>query len=135
MEPARLFKRILGYLINFILYVGMGFAFMAIITQFFELHILLFLLYAALFAIASALVLNFLIILITRGYTVGNVIFGVKYVSDNGQRINFKQVLIRAFAESTLIFVLLDLFYIIKNRTERGVIDRLSSSFAIDTRI
>ena len=44
MEPARLFKRILGYLINFILYVGMGFAFMAIITQFFELHILLFLL-------------------------------------------------------------------------------------------
>ena len=135
MVTARLLKRVFGYLINFILYVGLGFGCAGLLTIPFELHILLFFFYAALFSLAIALIFNTIIILITKGYTVGNSIFGVKYVSNNGLNITFKQSLIRSFAESTLIFALLDLFYISKYRTERGVIDRLSDSFAIDIRL
>ena len=78
---------------------------------------------------------DLLILMLTRGYTVGSAIMGGRYVASDGKKLSFKQALVRSGSESIAIFVIFDLIYFLKNRTERGVIDRLSDSFAIDTRI
>ena len=71
---------------------------------------------------------------VTKGYTLGSAIIGVKYVSSDGKNIKFSQIIIRSGSESILIFAFIDLIYLVRNRTERGAIDRLSDSFAIDIR-
>ena len=79
-------------------------------------------------------VLDLIIMLASHGYTIGSAIMGVKYVGYDGKRISSKQAFIRSGSETILIFVLFDLIYFLRNRTERGVIDRLSDTFAIDLR-
>lgn len=135
METARLSKRIWGYIINLILYLGVGFGAAVPFLTLLNLHVALYILIALGIAIVSSLLLDILIIALSHGYTLGSAIMGVKYVASDGKRLNGKQIVVRSACESLLIFVFLDLIYFIKNRTERGVIDRLSDSFAIDTRI
>ena len=135
MEPASLVKRALGYLINVVIFVGFGFLFVGLMSIVFDIHIALVILFALLFALAVGIIFNIAIMFLSKGYTIGNAIFGIKYVSSDGQKINFKQTLIRSLAEATIIFILLDMFYLFKNRTERSVIDHLSDSFAIDVRL
>lgn len=79
-------------------------------------------------------VLDYVLLVATKGFTIGSAIFGVKYVGYDGKIITGKQAFIRSGSETILIFVLFDLIYFIKSRTERGVIDRLSDTFAIDLR-
>ncbi len=135
METARLSKRIWGYIINLILYLGVGFGTAVPFLTLLNLHVALYILIVLGIAIVLSLLLDILIMALSHGYTLGSAIMGVKYVASDGKRLNSKEIVVRSACESLLIFVILDLIYFIKTRTERGVIDRLSDSFAIDTRI
>ena len=135
METARLAKRVWAYIINLVFYLATGFAcgipFLTLLSWPVYAYILISLGIAFVFSLINDL----LIMLLTRGYTVGSAIMGVRYVASDGKKLSFKQALVRSSSESIFIFAFLDLIYFLKNRTERGVIDRLSDSFAIDTRI
>ena len=135
METARLAKRVWAYIINLVFYLATGFAcgipFLTLLSWPVYVYILISLGIAFVFSLINDL----LIMLLTRGYTVGSAIMGVRYVASDGKKLSFKQTLVRSGSESIFIFAFLDLIYFLKNRTERGVIDRLSDSFAIDTRI
>ena len=135
METAILRKRIWSYIINLILYVGFGFGVCAVFYILFSLHPLIYVLISLGEAIVSSFIFDCLLMRGTHGRTIGSAIMGVKYVASDGKRLSGKQILIRSSSESIVIFVFFDLIYFLKNRTERGVIDRLSDSFAIDTRI
>lgn len=135
METAKLSKRFWAYVINAILYLGFGFA--SGLPFFLILHVpLIAYIFISLgFAIVLSFILNFFLLMVTKGYNVGNAIFGIQYVARGEERINAKQAFVRASGESIFILIFFDLIYFIKNRTERGVIDRLSDTFAIDVRI
>lgn len=135
METARLAKRIWAYVINLILYVGIGFLASLPFLTIIGLHPLLYVLIAVGIAIVFSFLFDLFLLVITGGFTIGTAIMGIKYVSSNGHKISKKQAFIRSSSESILIFAILDLIYFIRYRTERGVIDRLSNSFAIDNRI
>ena len=135
METARLSKRVGAYIINLILYLGIGFGSAIPFLTLLKLHVIFYVLIALGIAIITSFIFDALIMAGSKGYNLGTAIMGVKYVASDGKRLSGKQIVIRSSSESILIFVILDLFYFNKNRTERGVIDRLSSSFAIDTRI
>ena len=134
METAVLSKRFWAYVINAILYLGLGFA--SGLPFFLLLHvpIVAYIFISLGLAIIISFLLNFILMMITKGYNIGNAIFGIQYVARGEERINGRQAFIRAGSESIFIFILFDLFYFIKNRTERGVIDRISDTFAIDVR-
>ena len=134
METAVLSKRIWLYIINLIFYLGVGFGAASPFIIIFQLHWALYLLIAAGIAIVFSFFFDILLLTASKGYTLGSAIMGVKYVASDGKRIDFKQAILRSGCESLLIFAIYDLFYFIKNRTERGAIDRLSDSFAIDMR-
>ena len=135
METARLFKRFWVYTINLIFYLGIGFAVASPILVFTKLPLVLYFHVAAAASAIISFFFDLFLLVVSKGYNIGSAIFGVKYVSSNGERINRRQAMIRSASESTLVFVLLDLIYFLRYRTERGVIDRLSDSFAIDTRL
>lgn len=135
METARLAKRVGSYIINLILYIGIGFAAAIPFLTLLKLHVSLYILIALGISIVTSFLFDIFLMSVSHGRTIGSLIFGVKYVAKDGQRVSGKQIVVRSASESVLIFVVFDLIYFIKYRTERGVIDRLSDSFAIDTRI
>ena len=135
METARLIKRIWVYVINLILYLGIGFLSCIPFVALLKVPTVLYLHIAFCTAIILSLFIDYLILVVSKGFTIGSAIMGVKYVSSDGNRLNHKQCMVRSCSESIVIFAVMDLIYFIKYRTERGVIDRLSDSFAIDTRI
>ena len=135
METAKLSKRVLLYIVNLIFYVGVGFAVASPAIAVAHLHVALYVLIAFGCGIILSFVTDKARLVWTKGYTLGSAIFGIKYVSSDGNSISKKQAFIRSAYESIFIFVFLDFLYFLKHRTERGNIDRLSGSFAIDTRI
>lgn len=132
METAILSKRVWVYIINLVLYLGIGFLGALPFLTLLKVHALLYVLFAIIIAILISFIFDLIILICSHGYTIGSAILGVKYVSSDGQRLTKRQCFIRSASESILIFVLFDWIYFAKNRTERGVIDRLSDSFAID---
>lgn len=134
METAVLSKRIWLYIINLIFHLGIGFASASPFIVYLHVHPVLYLLIAAGIAIVFSFFFDIFLLSVTKGYTLGSAILGVKYVASDGKRITMSQIIIRSGSESILIFALIDFFYLVKNRTERGAIDRLSDSFAIDIR-
>ena len=135
METAVLAKRIWIYIINMIIYLGVGFASALPFLLALKLHPAFYVLIGIGFATLISFIFTFMALMISRGYTFASAIFSVKFVSSDGRGINNKQILIRSSLESIVIFVLFDLIYFAKNQTERGVIDRLSDSFAIDNNL
>ena len=135
METAILSKRVWAYIINLILYLGIGFAVSVPFLTLLNIHVVLYVHISFAFAIVLSFIIDYFILIHTKGYTIGSAILGIKYVSKDGRKLGKRQSMIRSASESILVFVILDLFYFLRYRTERGVIDRLSDSFAIDTRI
>ena len=135
METARLNKRILLYIINFLFYIGVGFAVASPFLNVLKVPVAIYILISFGMGIVLSFIFDFILLIITKGFTIGSAIFGIKYVASDGKKISKRQAFIRSAYESIFIFVILDLIYFLKYRTERGVIDRLSDSFAIDIRI
>ena len=134
MEIAVLSKRIGVYIFNLILYLIIGFGSSLPFLMVLHLHVAFYILISIGITIIISFLFDFFLMLVTKGYTIGSAIFGVKYVRMDNKRIAARQAFIRSSTESIFIFVVFDFFYFIKNRTERGVIDRLSGTFAIDNR-
>lgn len=134
METAVLSKRIGLYLFNLFLYLGIGFGGSLPFLLLLHLHVVYYLLISMGITIAFSFLFDFFLICVTKGFNIGSAIFGVKYVSINNDIISAKQAFIRSSSESIPIFVIFDFLYFLRYRTERGVIDRLSGTFAIDIR-
>ncbi len=132
METASLGKRILIFVANTILSLGCGFAAATPFLVVLHWHPALYVIYSLAFSGITCFILEFLVLLISKGYTIGSAIVGVKFVSPDAKKISAKQMTIRAICESVYMFAIFDLGYFIKNKTERGIIDRLCDSFAID---
>ena len=135
METAVLSKRVWAYIINLVIYLGVGFSLSIPFLTLLNIHVVFYLLISFGVAIILSFFFDLFLMVVTKGYTMGSAILGIKYVSENGNKLSRRQAMIRSASESILVFVILDLLYFLRYRTERGAIDRLSDSFAIDTRI
>ena len=134
METASLAKRIIIYLLSGLLYAAIGYASALPFLLINKLNIWIYIAIGLGFSVATSIVLTWLILWASKGYTIISFLFGVKVVGVQEKRITGKQAIIRAFHESIAIIALLDLIYLISHRTERGVIDRLSDTFMLDMR-
>jgi len=134
METAVLSKRIWVYLIDLAIYLAIGFLSSLPFLLVLHFHVLLYILFACVIFMILSFFVDLIILNASHGFTIGSAIMGVKYVGYDGKTITGKQAFIRSGSETILVFAFIDLIYFLKNRTERGVIDRLSDTFAIDLR-
>ena len=135
METARLSKRVWTYIINLVLYLGLGFGSAVPFLTLLNVPVVAYVFIALGIGAVLSFLVDILIVFLSHGYTIGSALVGIKYVASDGKKLSTKQIVVRSSSESIIIFVFFDLIYFLMNRTERGVIDRLSDSFAIDTRI
>lgn len=134
METVSLAKRIIVYLFNALIYSAIGFASALPFLLILRWEIWIYILIGLSFSVITSIVLISLLLWATKGYTLISFLFGVKVVGVEEKNIQYKQAIIRAFNESIVIFAILDLIYLVSRRSERGVIDRLSNTFMVDTR-
>ena len=135
METAILPKRVWIFIINMIIYHCVGFAASLPFLLILHLHVVFYILIGIGMSTLTSFIWNYLVLTTSRGFTLASALLGVKFVSSDGNKISQKQIVIRAISESIAILAFFDFIYFVKNRTERGVIDRLSDSFAIDIRL
>ena len=134
METVSLLKRTIIYVLNTIFFSASGLGIATPFLLILDVGVFWYIIIGVAIAISLSIAMNFLALWLSKGYTMISVLFGVKVVCAEEKNINKKQAIIRMLCESLLIFAVLDLIYLIKNRTERGVIDRLSDTFMIDLR-
>lgn len=134
METVSLLKRIFIYIINALVFSAIGLAALLPFLLEFDLPLVWYIILGVTLALLLSLIINFLTLWFSKGYTFISFLFAVKLVGVEEKSVSQKQAIIRALCETLLIFAILDMIYLLKNRTERGVIDRLSDTFMIDLR-
>ena len=134
METVSITKRIIIYILSGLLYSLIGYGSALPFLLLLKINIWIYIAIGLAFSVATSILLIFFLLWLAKGYTIVSFFFGVKVVGVEEKNITPSQALIRAFNESVVIFAILDLFYLISHRTERGVIDRLSDTFMIDIR-
>ena len=134
METVSLVKRAIIYILSGILYSVIGYGSALPFLLILNLNIWIYIAIGLGFSVVISILFSYLILLISKGYTIISFFFGVKVVGVEEKNITSKQAIIRAFNENIVIFTIIDLVYLISHRTERGVVDRLSDTFMIDTR-
>ena len=134
METISFTKRLFLYLINIILYSGMGFS--SSLPFLLVLHIPIgwYIVISLGVTVTLGVILRYLLIRIMRGSTITSFFFGVRYIGVEEKELKGRQIIIRVINEAIPFLLLLDLVYLKINHTERGVIDRISDSFTIDLR-
>ena len=134
METVSIIKIIIIYILSGLLYSLIGYGSALPFLLLLKINIWIYIAIGLAFSVATSILLIFFLLWLAKGYTIVSFFFGVKVVGVEEKNITPSQALIRAFNESVVIFAILDLFYLISHRTERGVIDRLSDTFMIDIR-
>lgn len=134
METVSLLKRTIIYILNALLFSALGLAAALPFLLVLGVGVFWYIVIGVSFAYLLSLFINSLTMILSKGYTIISVLFGVKVVGVEEKSVNRYQAFIRMLCETLLIFAILDLIYLVKNRTERGVIDRLSDTFMIDLR-
>ena len=134
MEIVTVWKRIIIYLLNAMMYTLIGYASALPFLLILHVNIWIYIVIGLAFSVVTSIALSFLILWASKGYSMVSYMFMVKIVGEQEKVVTIKQALIRAFCESVFIFAVLDLIYLLSHRTERGVIDRLSNTFMIDLR-
>lgn len=134
MEIASLSKRLWAYIINLIFYLAISFAGSLPFLISLKIEVFLYIIISLGISFLLSFIFDIILLIIFKGYTLGSAIMGIKYVGGDAKRLKKKQIVILSLGESIPIIVIFDLIYFLKTHTERGIIDRLSDSFAIDTR-
>lgn len=134
METVSLLKRLFIYAINALVFSAIGLTALLPFLLNFGLPLVWYIILGVTLALFLSLVINFLTLWLSKGYTFISFLFAVKVVGIEEKSVSQKQAIIRVLCETLLIFAIFDVIYLIKNRTERGVVDRLSDTFMIDLR-
>ena len=138
MNTAKLPRRIISYAFDMILSFAIaltlvilgsrfikGFANLGIfyiVTIFF---VLLWITYVFIFAFW---------LFLSNGRTLGMLIFGLRVVHKDISRLKFGDCFARSAAEGVLIFIVIDLFFVLITNTERTSFDRISNTYVVDWR-
>lgn len=71
---------------------------------------------------------------LSNGRTLGMLIFGLRVVHKDISRLKFGDCLARSASEGVLIFIVIDLFFVLITNTERTSFDRISNTYVVDWR-
>ena len=135
MKVAHYEKRILSYLIDFILPLTMS----ILIYYFWLIKIInlkdvSFILTIVIVSPILFFIVNVILMRITNGYTIGNFIFGIKTIASDQERIRLKHCLIKYAFLSFPICILLNAIYMLVVHSQITIFDTISNTNTISIR-
>lgn len=72
---------------------------------------------------------------ICNGFSFGGLLLGVKIVEKEGKRLTYRNALIRSILLGVLPIVLLNACYMLIIHSERTIMDKMTNTYSIDSRI
>ena len=132
MDYAQRKNRLLSYLFDLLITLGASMGIFSFTIFSFHIGIIYYLLISV-FACYFLYILSVSILLkISKGMTLGGLIFNVRITQTKNRRLSAKQLLIRTSLQGLLPFVLLDIFYLYKHDTNLSVIDKITSTLVVN---
>ena len=132
MDYAQRKNRLLSYLFDLLITLGVSMGIFSFTIFSFHIDIIYYLLISV-FACYFLYILSVSILLkISKGMTLGGLIFNVRITQTKNRRLSAKQLLIRTSLQGLLPFVLLDIFYLYKHDTNLSVIDKITSTLVVN---
>jgi uncharacterized RDD family membrane protein YckC len=80
------------------------------------------------------IIFTFFFILISKGYTFGSLIMGVKIIHPNRIPLTARDAFLRGATIGVLPMVLVNAIYMISVHTERTIFDRITETVVVDYR-
>ena len=124
MISAKLYKRFFAYLIDLLACTCASFSLLCFIflkwSDLLYLYIILGFVFTYIFYFVFLPLINFL----SKGYSLGYAIFGIKIVNKANANLSFKQLYIKSCIEVFIFLYLIDCLFILTNRTEISAIDQ-----------
>lgn len=138
MEIARYEKRVIAYLIDLVLALAAPCTF-AIILYIqrpgdFNLPIYFYFLGIELAAYIIYNFLTFFFLVISRGFTFGSLIVGIKVIHPNRAPLRGREAFLRGVTIGVLPLVLVNAIYMLVIHTERTIFDRMTETVVVDYR-
>ncbi len=138
MEIARYEKRIIAYLIDLILAFAPPLA-AAIVVYLrlppnFDLPLYFYFLGVEIASYLLFIIFSFFFIIISKGFTFGSLIMGIKIMHPNRIPLTARDAFLRGVTIGVLPMVLANAVYMLAIHTERTIFDRITETVVVDYR-
>lgn len=138
MNPAKFPKRVISYVFDMVLSFIISLALIILgsifLDGFANLGIFyIVLIFFGLLWFVYTFIFTFWLFL-SNGRSLGMLIFGLRVVHKDVSRLSFGDSLARCASEGMLVFIIIDLFYVLINNSERTAFDRISNTYVVDWR-
>lgn len=136
MKIAGFEKRIFSYLVDMLIPIAISIT--LFFTVFIHIHLnTMFFLYVIALSIVSIsyLLINTLLTYLTNGYTLGNLIFGIRVISNKNSKLKFVDCFLKYCFLAFPMCAFINMFYMIIVHSERTIFDRLSSTDSLFVRV
>ncbi len=138
MEIARYEKRIFAYLIDLVLAVAPSFAAAIVMYIYlppnFDIPLYFYALGVEIASYLLFIIFTFFFILMSKGYTFGSLIMGIKIIHPNRIPLTARDAFLRGATIGVLPMVLVNAIYMISVHTERTIFDRITETVVVDYR-
>lgn len=133
MEIARFNKRVLSYLIDFLITFGIGGGLSSLLFIYAS-HISWYFLMILTFVIcyATYLLVNIPVMYFSKGRSLGALIFGIKTVTKDNKTISLRNIWIKQLYLGLVPFVIANAIYMLVVHTEQTLFDRITNTIVID---
>lgn len=134
MINAKLYKKILGYLIDICVCACIAFSLLCFVEILWPGYTYVYILSSIILTYILYFVFVSFILKISKGKSLGYAIFGLRLVIKQNKPLHLSQILIKNSIEGFPVCVLIDAIFTYFARTEIGAIERVSNTFIIDER-
>lgn len=139
MEIARYEKRIIAYLIDLVSATIPAFALFLFLYIFTKDKVdipgYFFALAAQLLTFIFFVLFTFLFLIISKGYTLGSLIIGIKVIHITKRAPSIKESFLRAITIGVIPMVIINVIYMLAVHTEKTIFDRISETIVVDSRL
>ncbi len=138
MEIARYEKRIIAYLIDLVLAVAPPCAASIILYIYlptnFDIPLYFYFLGIEIASYLLFIINTFFFVVISRGFTFGSLIMGLKIIHPNRIPLTARDAFLRGATIGVLAMVLVNAIYMLSIHTERTIFDRITETVVVDYR-
>ncbi|MCQ2794512.1 MAG: RDD family protein [Bacilli bacterium] len=127
-------KRILSYLIDFVLPIALGIATTTLLIMRANFPWYFAMLIGAGACYLLYLLLNTIFLCSTHGYTFGSLIFAIKTVTLQGEDISWRIALVKNLYLGLIPFAIVNAVYMLVVHTERTVFDKITDTIVVDVK-
>lgn len=132
MEIARFNKRVLSYLVDFLISFGIGAGCAVPLFMFTKLPWYFIIMIDCVICYAVYLLINVPVMYFSKGRSFGAFIFGIKTVTKENSTISSRNIWVKQLYLGLIPFVIANAIYMLVVHTEQTLFDRITNTIVID---